>query len=255
MEARGRTPASPVRPQEGVLAEGEEDDHEEEAANQEPTANRGRQSWRWRIVKAAVASMLAVCGGVISRVGSRSKPVDVLGAGVHSPGKRFFPHFGRRLSMTQEKSVQTSRTWGGMATTNKVLVAVDVPEGQRPDGFLCNVERLAQQMTGQAEVEYQLRANNGELVLGSGRFCRVFSTQVPESITDRLGLGKRGGEVLNARGVYNRAGDFEVVSRWGWVLWSTAHPDGKRWGGWKWWRPRKRVNGETSALRGNRRRW
>lgn len=128
----------------------------------------------------------------------------------------------------------------------QLSIAEDVSEGQRYDGFLCNVERVGRKMMGQGELIYGLTIDNGQLVLGSGRFCRVFATPISRSIADRIGVGERGSDIRNAHGVFNNAGDFQLVTHRGEVLWSTAQATGKDGEVGVWWWSGEKVDGGTN---------
>lgn len=106
---------------------------------------------------------------------------------------------------------------------------------------------------GQEELEYGLTVENGQLVLGSGRFCQVFATPISRSITDRLGVGERGGEIRNAHGVFDHAGHFQLVTPKGEVLWSTAHAQSKGGRGNAWWLSSKKVDGGTNVSKDDER--
>lgn len=122
----------------------------------------------------------------------------------------------------------------------QVSIADDVPEEERAKGFLCTAERFARRMTGRQDAEYGLSITNGQLVLGSGRFCREFTTPVSGGVADRLGVGKRGGGIRHAHGAFDVVGNFQAISSRGEVLWSTAGSAGKGGdsggGDGGWWR-------------------
>ena len=104
----------------------------------------------------------------------------------------------------------------------QVAVAADTPVEERGGGFLCTAERFARRAIGREDLAYGLSIVNGQLVLGGGRFCRVFTTPLSRSVGDRLGLGKRGDEIRRAHGAFDDAGNFQAISSRGQVLWSSA---------------------------------
>lgn len=115
----------------------------------------------------------------------------------------------------------------------------DIPEEERATGFLCDAERFARRVTGQPDAEYGMSVINGQLVLGSGWLCREFSTPASGGVADHLGVGKRGGEIRHALGAFDYAGNFQVISSGGEVLWSSASSTGEgggRGGGDGRWR-------------------
>ena len=67
--------------------------------------------------------------------------------------------------------------------------------GERGGGLQCTAERFDRRAMGKEDPDYGLSVTDGQLVLGSGRFWREFTAPVSRIVVERLGLGKRGGEM------------------------------------------------------------
>lgn len=132
-------------------------------------------------------------------------------------------------------------------------VSEEVSEEERADGFLCKMERVARRMAGRGEAERGLAMDNGQLVLGSGKFCRVFATPVTRTVADSLGIGERAADIRKASAVFNSVGEFLIETPSGEVLFnfSRAHSESRGDEGKGWWWPPKNVERGPSVPRGD----
>lgn len=88
-----------------------------------------------------------------------------------------------------------------------------INEEDNAEGLLCSAERMARKVGGFDEATFSIKLKHAQLVLGSGFFCTSHRTPKPSNFFDIFRKGE-------AR--FSPAGDLEVVTGQGKVLWSAG---------------------------------